>query len=253
MRTMQGSMLAALACASLAGAAARAADDPARPVAFRADARVELDAGGRPTRIEVSRDLPEAIRAYVARRVAAYTYSPPHRDGVSGPAVTYLHLGACAIPEGAGYRLGLDYKGNGPRLATPGARVPVLPFPPSAMRSGRTEVTMQVAFHIEPDGSATFDKVTYADGDAHRRDGFDALARAWPKLLRFEPEQLAGRALRSQATIQLTYTVRRPGAVREGLVEQALRSRECQAAAGADEGPLPVALDSPVRVVPTSS
>lgn len=78
------------------------------------------------------------------------------------------------------------------------------------------------------------------------------LARAWPKLLRFDPGQLAGKALRSQASVQLTNTMRPSGTVRDGLVEQALRSRECQAAAGVDDGPMPVAMDSPVKVVPTS-
>ena len=239
------------AAAMLLAASASAADGPVR---FRADARVELDADGKPTRIEVSKDLPEAIRGYIEKRVAGYTYSPPERDGVRGPAVTYLSLRACAVPAAGGYRLGLDFWGNGARLATPGGRIPVLPYPASARRAGGPTVTMKIEFLIEPDGKATFQQVTYADGGSHRRDGFDSLARDWVGLLKFDPEELAGHPVRSKASIQLTYKIvtgRGPGTEPDAEAS-ALQSRECRMAAGQEDGPMPVVEDSPIRILKTS-
>lgn len=147
-------MFATLLLASLVpmgATAGQSAPEARRPVAFTADARVELDASGKPTRIEASKDLPAAIRAEIERRVAAYTYSAPQRDGLSGPAVTYLSLGACAIPGAdGGYRLGVDFKGNGPRVATSG-RVPMPNL--GLLHNHRVNMSMKVEFFIEPDGS----------------------------------------------------------------------------------------------------
>ena len=221
-------------------------------VAFRADARVEVDANGKPTRIEASQDLPQAIRAYIEKRVATWTFSPPARDGVTGAGVTYVSLGACAIPEGDGYRLGLDFKHNGPRIATPDGRIPVLPYPMSARRAGRDTVEMDVQFFIEADGRATLDKLVYADNESHRRDGFDDLVTAWLRRLRFDPEQLAGQPVRSQAKIGLVYTMSRatsPSQVRQDALARAAISAECRMAAGEPTGLQPVVLDSPIKVL----
>lgn len=225
------------------------------PVAFRADARVEVDANGKPTRIEASKDLPQAIRAYIEQRVATWTFSPPARDGVTGNGVTYLSLGACAIPEGDGYRLGLDFKHNGPRIATPDGRIPVLPYPMSARRAGRDTVEIDVHFFIEADGRATLDKVVYADNESHRRDGFDDLVNAWVRRLRFDPEQLAGQPVRSKASIKLAYTLSgatSPSEVKRDALARAATSTECRMAAGEPTGLQPIVLDSPIKVLKAS-
>jgi len=222
------------------------------PVAFRADARVEVDANGKPTRIEASQDLPQAIRAYIEQRVATWTFSPPARDGVTGTGVTYLSLGACAIPEGNNYRLGLDFKHNGPRIATANGRVPLLAYPMSARRAGKDTVQMDVHFFIETDGRATLDKVVYADNESHRRDGFDALVKGWVRMLRFDPEQLAGQPVRSKASVQFIYKLgdgtTRSHAKQDALARAAI-STECRMAAGEPTGLQPVVLDSPIKVL----
>lgn len=229
--------------------AAVAANDPA-PVAFRADAKVELDATGKPTLIEASPDLPAAIRSYIEKRVATWSFSPPSRDGVRGTGVTYLSLGACAIPADGGYRLGLDFKGNGPRIATPDGRVPPIGFPAAAQRLA-SEVEADVQFFIEPDGRATLNRVAYADNREHRRDGFDETIRDWVDRMRFDPEYLAGSPLRSEATIHLSFLLDGPGGskARKQLLDAALDSRECRAAAGEPNGLTPVVLDSPIKVL----
>lgn len=222
------------------------------PVAFRADARVEIDANGKPTRIEASPDLPQAIRTYIEKRVATWTFSPPAREGVTGTGVTYLSLGACAIPEGNGYRLGLDFKHNGPRIATSDGRLPMLAYPMSARRAGRDTVEMHVHFFIEADGRATLDKVVYADNESHRRDGFDDLVNAWIRMLRFDPEQLAGQPVRSKASIVVVYTLSRgtsQAKVKQEALARAAVSAECRMAAGGSVGLQPVVLDSPIKVL----
>lgn len=223
----------------------------AEPVAFRAEARVEVDPNGKPVKIEASADLPEAIRAYVERRVARWTFSPPARDGVTGSAVTYLSLGACAIPTGDGYRLGLDLKGNGPKIHGNGGRLPPLAYPSAALGM-KIEMEAEVVFVAEPDGRATLEQIKYADGGKHRNDGFDAALRGWVASMRFEPEQLAGTPVRTRtsASVQFVLSGRHtPPTTKKDLVERAARTPECRMGSGEDTGLLPVALDSPIKVI----
>lgn len=228
-----------------------AAADPA-PVAFRAEARVELDATGKPTKIEASQDLPAAVRDYIEKRVATWSFSPPARGGVSGTGVTYLALGACAIPADGGYRLGLDFKHNGPRIATPNGRVPPIGYPSAAARLA-SQVEADVHFIVETDGRAVLDRIDYADNREHRRDGFDAAIRDWVDRMRFDPEHLAGQPLRSEATIRVNFLLDGPprSQARKELLETALDSRECRTAAGEPDALTPVVLDSPVKVLKT--
>lgn len=245
--------LMAFAAAMLLAGSAAAADEV---VAFRADARVELDANGKPMKVEASKDLPDAIRSFIEKRVRSYTFSPPERGGVRGPAVTFLQLGACAVPSPEGYRLGLDVKGNGPRIGRPDGRFWVMPYPHEALAL-RSEVTMTIVFFIEPDGRASLDTVQYSDGKSHLRDGFAALARDWVKLARFEPEQLAGQPLRSRAAITFNYTLSPQHARMGGRTSEVVKpgpqqirqSTECKIAAGETAEPEVIAEDSPTRVL----
>ena len=86
-------------------------------VAFPASVRVDVDASGRPVKVEAPADLPEPIRAFIEKRVATWHYSPAMVAGVPQAGTTYVRVGACAVPEGDQYRLAIDYKGNGPRFA----------------------------------------------------------------------------------------------------------------------------------------
>ena len=79
------------------------------------------------------------------------TDAQSERDGITGAAVTYVRLGACALPAEGGYRLAVDYV-------------------------------------VEADGSATLEKLEYIDGKQHvRRDGFEASIRGWVGRMRHEP------------------------------------------------------------------
>jgi hypothetical protein len=229
-----------------------AAGDSDGLVAFRAEARVELDATGHPTKIEASEDLPDAIRSYIEKRVAAYTFSPPARGDVTGAGVTYLALGACAVPAGDGYRLGLDLKGNGPRFV--GARLPAPEYPHAAARaSAQAEITTQLL--VGADGSASLEKITYANPEQPERRAFDDSLRSWARRLKFEPEQLGGKPVATRVEVGLNFIL--PGRQTMRDMENKLKQRytkapECRMASGETVGLEPVALDSPVTVTPTS-
>ena len=252
---------ALIAAATIAATAAlprvaRADDpDPARPLAFRAEAKVTLDAAGKPLAVEPSTDLPESVRAFIRERVSAWHFSPPEQDGVTGPAVTYLRLGACAFPEAGGvYRMGLDLKGNGPLYAN-GRRMDPPRYPREALIK-RFGAKAAVTFVIGTDGLATLEDIDYEEGGRHRREGFDAALRDWVKGMRYVPEQLAGHPVRTRLRVPVTFSVEPRGFSREDFVEaarkKAAESDECRLAAGEAPPPglQPVALDSPVRIAP---
>lgn len=256
MRLVAFAMIAAgIAGASQPGTARAGDPEGVRPLAFRAEAKVTLDADGKPLAVEPSADLPESIRAFIRQRVATWHFSPPAQDGVTGPATTYLRLGACAFPEASGgYRLGLDLKGNGP-LYTVGPRMNPPRYPKEALIK-RYSAKAAVTFIIGTDGLATLEGIDYAEGGSHRRDGFDAAMREWVQGMRYEPEQLAGHPVRTRMRVPVIFHVESRGFSSQDFVEdarkQAAESEECRLAAGESppSGLQPVALDSPVRIAP---
>lgn len=92
-------------------------DADTKVVAFSASVRVDVDATGKPVKVEAPADLPDVIRSYIEKRVATWQYQPAKQDGQPVAATTYVGINACAVPAEGGYRLGLDFNGNGPRNA----------------------------------------------------------------------------------------------------------------------------------------
>lgn len=256
MRLIAFAMIAAGIAGAAQPGAARAGDpDGTRPLAFRAEAKVTLDAAGMPLSVEPSADLPESIRAFIRARVATWHFSPPEQDGMTGPATTYLRLGACAFPEASGgYRMGLDLKGNGPLYANgPLMNPPRYPREALIKRYGaKADVTIVVG----TDGLATLEAIDYKEGGNHRRDGFDAVLREWVQGMRYEPEQLAGHPVRTRMRVPVMFHVEPRSSAPEDFVDAARKkaadSAECRLAAGEAPpvGLQPVALDSPVRIAP---
>jgi len=226
--------------------------DAAEPIAFRAEARVEVDATGKPNRIEASADLPEAVRTFIEKQVATWRFAPPSRDGVTGSGVTYLKLGACAVPVANGYRMAIDYKGNGPRIAG-SSILPPPRYPVSEMIAGRG-AQLVVKWIVETNGRATLEQVERTDGAKVRRiDPFEKAIREWVTTLRYEPEQLDGKAVRTRVTVPVTFMAggaKGPTAFKQELIEQARQSPECQLADSRLPGGLqPVAVDSPFKLL----
>jgi hypothetical protein len=223
----------------------------AKVVAFNVSVRVEVDAAGKPVKVEAPADLPEAIRAFVEKRVATWQYIPAKVAGVPQPAVTYVGVGACAVPVAEGYRLGVDFNGNGPRTAADSRLVPPM-YPPLAQRSG-TEAEFVLILGVEADGHVVIDRIERADVSARRgASEFEPLLRRWVKTVRFDPELVAGKPVRGQVRMPVSFSLDGPGdrrALREELQAKAKASHECQIASG-ESDMKPVALQPAVTVIP---
>lgn len=245
-------------CLAIAGIVASApllaADTPAQDVvAFNVGVKVEVDAKGTPVSVQAPADLPDAIRAFVEKRVASWTYVPAQVSGVPQPATTYVAVNACAVPTGAGYRLGVDFAGNGPRTAGDRTLSPPM-YPRLAQRSG-TEAVFELILGIEADGHAVIDNIERMDVSG--RPGaaeFQPTLRQWIRSVRFDPEVVAGKPVRGQVRMSVDFVM--PGGrgdlqdLREGLQLKAKTSPECQVASGVGDMK-PVALQPVVTVIPT--
>lgn len=235
------------ALALLSGAASAT-----EPVAFRASTKVEVGIDGKPIKIEAPRDLPDQIRAFIEKTVAAWRFSPPSRDGVSGPGITYVSLGACAFPEGDHYRMAVDFKGNGPGLVGDTERY-FLRYPADAQRAGQ-EANLVVYWVVETDGRATLERIERKGGPRLRqKDSFYQAVQAWVSSLQYEPEQLDGHPVRTRLSGPVTFTLSSKPYHPENEAQEELtrtkQSPECQLAASKlDEGVPAVAIDSPFRL-----
>lgn len=243
---------AALAC--LAALPALAADDAkSKVVAFNASVRVEVDAAGKPVKVEAPADLPEAIRGFIEKRVASWQYEPAKVDGVPASAVTYVRVGACALPVAEGYRLGLDFKGNGPAIANSGPWfMPPPRYPVDAMRGGG-EGSFKVSYAIQADGTTKLVSIESLAGTSGRHaKTFRSALTSWIEGLRYQPEQVNGMPVATDMSFPVDFRLDQRTSrqsYREEREKEALSSKEC-VAASMPGGPLPIALNSPVKVMP---
>ena len=221
-------------------------------VAFNASVRVEVDAAGKPVKVEAPADLPESIRGYIEKRVASWQYEPAKQDGVPAAAVTYVDVKACAMPASGGYRMGVDFGGNGPRRAGDKPLPPPL-YPPRAQISG-TEADFVLILDLQADGTARIGMIESNDirGRGGRAELQQELYR-WVKTVRFDLEQVAGRPVSTRVRVPVDFSLGRVDrkTLRAELQAKANATRECQLASNGD-GTKPVAIDSPaVMVIPT--
>lgn len=264
MRHRQLILLAALSVAPLASPAAEPAP---RVVTFNASVRVDVDATGKPVKVEAPQDLPDAIRAYIEQRVATWQYGSATQDNVAVPATTFVRVGACAIPTpaGDGYNLGVDFKGNGPRIISANDALPPPRYPFEALRQsvgGR----YLVSYSIQPDGSTRLGEIAIIEG-GNKGSGnrfvkvFRAALAQWAGSLRYEPELVNGHAVVTRMSVPVGFSIdqtSQPGTPqhfrdRQEAEQQAraLTTSECRlAGAAVAPGLNPVAVDSPVKVTP---
>lgn len=250
-------IIAPFTAAVLVAASSAMAMDDAKPkvVAFNATVRVEVDAAGKPVKVEAPQDLPQGIRGFIEQRVASWQYTPAKENGVAASAVTFVKVGACAIPVPEGYRLGLDFKGNGPRLVAASDRLPAPPYPSEAIRSA-VEGTFKVSYAIQPDGGTRLESIETLSGGKKYANSFRSTLTKWAEGLRYEPELVNGRPVTTTMSFPVQYMISKGGhgpewlsKYKEELRARAISSEECMAASLA-EGLMPIALDSPVKVTP---
>ena len=236
-----------------------AAEPATKIVAFNADVRVDVDANGKPVKVEAPADLPEAVRGYIEKRVGAWQYQAAKQNGVAVPATTFVRVGACAIPAtaGNGYTLGLDFKGNGPGLVSANGRMPPPSYPMDLVRQGAQGV-FNVSYTVQPDGSTKVDAVESVDGSKRYLKSFRPALSAWIEQMHYQPEVVGGKQVPTRISFPVEFVLKNGGshsAWRESYLTElqvrAIASNECKLASGTSSGPMPLALDSPVKVTPT--
>lgn len=238
--------------------AAGASAAPAAPdvVAFNAAVKVVVDSHGRPTLVQAPQDLPAAVRGAIEKRVASWQYSVGTRNGVAVPATTYVFVGACALPtaDGEGYRLGVDFKGNGPRVNGRFGTLPPPGYPMDMNRRGIGGIFL-VDMRIGKDGRVTPESIKPEQPDhAVGERTFESALRAWVASLHYDPETVAGEAIATTIRVPVefvSYKSGGPSRIERDLKQKALQQSECRLAGAAQPALQAVALDSPVKVMPS--
>lgn len=156
------------------------------------------------------------------------------------------------MPEGNGYRMAIDFKGNGPGPTGDTARL-VPRYPADAQRAGR-EANLMVHWIVGTDGRATLERIERKDGISLRKqDSFYQAVQLWVSSLQYKPEQLAGHPVQTRISGPVTFELvpgrYHPENEEQKKLNKIKQSPECQLAASKlDEGVPAVAIDSPFNI-----
>lgn len=231
-------------------ASASPANEPLKPVAFVAEARVEVDLDGKVVKVEAAKDLPASVRTFIEQQLATWKYVRNKREGMTGNAATWVSLGACAVPAPTGgYTMGLAFHGNGPRIAG-GGRMPLTRelFQAASRSQASGEIKMQ--FVIGSDGKVTIESIDFGTMDARTRKALRPAVVSWIERVRFDPEELDGRPIPTRTRMGVAFNV----GGGKGASRNVLHSAECKQAAAAGESIGPenqaVAVDSVIGIEP---
>jgi len=223
-------------------------------IAFRTTVKVLVDENGKPTGTEASGELPDAVRQFVEKRVGSWAFAPPKRDGKVGSGVTFVRLGACAVPVDGGYSLAIDYKGNGPGwpegLFRRGPKYPMKHAPNVVVQ--HTGAAFRTTFVVEPDGSITMEEIDWLSRgvSTDERRLFEKSVKDWLTGMQYQPEELDGRKLRTRASVVTAFSMDGSSIPGYGALQDDNlgESNECRLATDGEPGQLPVAQDSPFKL-----
>ena len=236
----RGRLLAA-ALLMAGNCAASAADSGEKDLlVFQTRAAVSIDAMGRPTDIQLPEQIPEVVASLVRNQITQWRFVPPEVDGQARAGKTYLTLGACVAPVPEGYQLAIDYKGAGPGAPRPDGRPPPPQYPVEAIKQ-QVGARGLVQYVVEPDGSVTLETVEFKPARSQRL--FQPAIEDWVKQLRFMPEEVDGKPVRTRMRVPVHFERRLRGAVAEAKADKP----ECMALMKQGDDQRPVALDSPFR------
>ena len=240
----------ALLLTVIASTDAAQAADPAAPIPFRAMAKVWIDEKGQPSRVQATAGLPAAVRESIEQQVATWRFQSPVVDGLPRGGITYVALGACAVPEPDGaLRLALAFNGNGPGYSDDTVMLPPPRYPVDLARRGQGG-EWTVDYIVELDGSATFVGVVADKPNQPGVKHVEPAMRDWVRSMRYVPEQIDGSPVRTRVSTPVTLSMARASS-RKVIMDQQKRrlesSPECAAVMEQAEGDRPMALDSPFR------
>lgn len=243
-------------CALSIPAFAENAPAPA-PKVLHVRVRVDIAADGA-TRVTADDSVPAALRQPIEKQIAGWRFEPVLHEGRPASATTWVGALACLVPEGDKLRLSVGYENHGPGRPLTTQFSPSMP-PTSLMRAG-INTTLRLFYTVQPDGGGVFERVDFDPSVPQQfRPWFDKTMQQMVKVQRFEPERLDGQAVatRMQVPVQMAMApanesrlaqLRRESAERDAQLVRDQLSPACIAAAG-DVPEVPVALDSPVRLL----
>lgn len=225
-----------------------AAEPAEAPIAFRAQARVELDAHGVPYRVRADETLPAPIRDAIEKRVLQWRFEPARINGEPRPGATTVFLDACAVPaEQDGMNLAMEYRRHGPGYAG-GGTTPMPPrYPVDAARSGK-QGSFRLTLEVGVEGHVNVQAIETLEGTVWP---FQSRLKEWASALRYVPEEIDGRPVATRIAMSVDFSIGDGISPRQATPE---RSPECTAAmeSGTSGDSLrPVVLDSPFKPLET--
>ena len=240
---------AVLAIASASGMDTALAQNPSQPVPFKTKAKVWLDAQGIPQQVETPEQLPAAIREAIGARIKEWRFEPATVNGEAKSGVTHVLLNACATASPTGdLNLALGYVYGGPVNAQNAAGLAPPPrYPVDAVRSG-AEGTWLVTYEVLPDGTAQWISVDpQGETNPKRLNYFEPSLRQWVSQLRYQPEEVDGRAISTVVRIPVGFSLD-TSIKPTSRKEEANTGKECVAAMQADV-PMRTASDTPFKLI----
>lgn len=210
------------------------AQNPGEVVAFQTSVKVAVDARGHPVETEASPALSAGVREFVEARARDLVFEPALVDGHARGGVTYVVFGVCAVPDGDQMRMAAEYRMHGPGQAD-GAAHPSPPrYPVEAARRGLS-ADMTVHYVVRPDGTATLERVEFAEDDEARgRRLFERMARDWVASMQVLPEEVDGQPVTTQVSTPVMLALANAGSDRaqamlENMRDSQAGSAECNA------------------------
>lgn len=231
--------------------------DGRKLISFSTQARVEVDGQGRVAGVTTDAALAPVFAQAVKATVEKMRFAPPMKDGRPVSGVTFVWLGACAVPEAASadYRFAVVYQGNGPARHGPYPR-----YPFEMMHAGQS-AKMRLNYHILANGSAEIDAIEMTEGRGQYRALLRKTLQDWIAASTFEPEQLDGLPVTTKMSMPVEFKAgpqqnynslasARKHAEKETQASAAA-SRSCMTAKqGSDLQEREMALDSPFHLQP---
>lgn len=239
-------------CLTMQAAIAAAASEQ-KAVAFDASVKVDVDATGKPVAIRAPEVLSRAVRDLIEKRVASWQYEPATKNGTAVSSTTYVRVGVCALPgsDDDHVKVGIDFKGNGPRVVNSLGVLPPPIYPGKAYQM-RAEGAFEVILAVQPKGTAGIESIKTLKQVQKAKGQFEFALRSWADQLSFEPEIVAGHPVTTRIRIPVDFSLSSAPSPAQWEREKRKKS-ECMAAAGSTHGLDAVALDSPVKVTPPAS